>query len=158
MATRIQLRRGLSADWASANPTLSYGEVGIEIDAKRFRIGDGSTAWNSLPYFQDAESIVGDAPIDFNTLEKVATALVIPGGTTGQALVKSSGTDYDIEWTTLEYSLSDITDVNLSGLTDKDMLIYDSGTSKWIRRPAGPRVFVQATEPTGASVNDLWIW
>ena len=156
MATRILLRRGDSADWESANPTLSYGEVGIELDTKRFRIGDGSTAWNDLPYFQDAESITGNPPVGFETLEDIAEALVIPGGTTGQVLVKSSGTDYDVEWTSL--ALSDLSDIASGTPSDKDIIIYDSGTSTWTRRPAGPRVFVQETTPTGAEAGDLWIW
>lgn len=60
---RIQLRRNTDANWAAANPVLLEGELGIEIDASRNRIkiGDGSTAWNDLPYFLDArEEEVGD--------------------------------------------------------------------------------------------------
>lgn len=156
MATRIQLRRGTSADWQSANPTLSYGEVGVEIDSDRFRIGDGSTAWNSLPYFQDAETILGDGvPVEFNTLKKLSEAVLVAGGTSGQVLVKSSGADYDVEWSTL--GLADLSDVNLSGLTNRDILVYDSSSGKWIRR-ADPRIFVQSTTPTGAVAGDLWVW
>jgi hypothetical protein len=156
MATRIQLRRGTSEDWESANPILSYGEVGIEIDNKRFRIGDGDTAWNSLPYFQDAESITGEPPIEFNTLEKIAEALIISGGTSGQVLVKSSEEDYEIEWSSI--ALSDLSDVADGTPENKDMIIYSSSTSSWTRRPAGPRIFVQPTEPIAEDTNDLWIW
>lgn len=156
MATRIQLRRGTSTEWSAANPILSYGEVGIEIDTKRFRIGDGSTAWDSLPYFQDTETTVDGAPSNLDTLGKIATVVSeFSGGTTGQALVKVSGTDYDVIWTTL--SLSGLSDINLSGLSNRDILVYDSATSKWIRR-ADPRIFVQSTTPTGAVAGDLWIW
>lgn len=49
--TTIQLRRGSSADWTAANPVLSQGEVGVEIDTNKFKIGDGSLTWNSLPYY-----------------------------------------------------------------------------------------------------------
>ncbi len=60
---RIQLRNDSATNWASANPVLLEGEIGIEIDAtrNRIKIGDGSTAWNDLPYFLDArEEEVGD--------------------------------------------------------------------------------------------------
>ena len=60
---RIQLRRDTSANWASSNPVLLEGELGIELDSSRNRIkiGDGSSAWNDLPYFLDArEEEVGD--------------------------------------------------------------------------------------------------
>mgnify|MGYP000294000709 FL=1 len=60
---RIQLRNDSASNWASANPVLLEGEVGIEIDSarNRIKIGDGTTAWNDLPYFLDArEEEVGD--------------------------------------------------------------------------------------------------
>jgi hypothetical protein len=50
MATRIQFRRGSAASWTSANPTLAQGELGVELDTDKFKIGDGTLAWNALPY------------------------------------------------------------------------------------------------------------
>ena len=60
---RIQLRNDTATNWASANPVLLAGEVGIETDSvrNRIKIGDGTTAWNDLPYFLDArDEEVGD--------------------------------------------------------------------------------------------------
>ena len=51
MSTEIRLRRGLAAQWTSANTVLGPGEAGYETDTRKLKIGDGSTAWNSLPYF-----------------------------------------------------------------------------------------------------------
>lgn len=48
--TLIQIRRGTSAAWTSANTTLSAGEWGYETDTGRYKIGDGLTGWNSLDY------------------------------------------------------------------------------------------------------------
>ena len=48
--TQIQLKRGLSTDWAEKNPVLLAAEIGVEIDTNKFKIGDGTTAWNSLAY------------------------------------------------------------------------------------------------------------
>lgn len=50
MAVQIQLRRGTASQWTSANPTLAIGELGIETDTDQFKVGDGTTAWNSLAY------------------------------------------------------------------------------------------------------------
>ena len=50
MASRIQLRRDTAANWTSSNPTLAQGEVGYETDTRKFKIGNGSTAWTSLGY------------------------------------------------------------------------------------------------------------
>lgn len=46
----IQLRRDTAANWTSADPVLSSGEIGVEVDTNKFKIGDGSTAWSSLAY------------------------------------------------------------------------------------------------------------
>ena len=50
MANRIQLRRGNTSEWTNANPILAQGEIGIDLDQNRIKIGDGSTPWNSLSY------------------------------------------------------------------------------------------------------------
>jgi hypothetical protein len=50
MATHIQLRRGLSADWIAANPILPDGEPAVESDTHKIKVGDGITAWIDLPY------------------------------------------------------------------------------------------------------------
>lgn len=60
---RIQLRRDTAASWASENPVLLEGEIGLELDStrNRMKIGNGTDAWNDLPYFLDArEEEVGD--------------------------------------------------------------------------------------------------
>jgi hypothetical protein len=50
MAQQIQLRNDTAANWTSANPVLALGEVGVERVTDQFKIGDGTTAWNSLAY------------------------------------------------------------------------------------------------------------
>jgi hypothetical protein len=50
MAIQIQLRNDTGANWESANPTLASGEVGVEIDTNKMKIGVGNVAWNDLPY------------------------------------------------------------------------------------------------------------
>ena len=47
---QLQFRRDTSTNWTSANPLLASGEMGIELDTHRFKIGDGCLYWNSLPY------------------------------------------------------------------------------------------------------------
>jgi hypothetical protein len=51
MAVKIQLRRDTAANWTSANPVLAAGELGVETDTGFVKIGNGSTVWNSLSYF-----------------------------------------------------------------------------------------------------------
>jgi hypothetical protein len=58
VVTQIQVRRGTASQWTSANPTLAAGEWGFETDTAKVKIGNGSTAWNSLGY-QGAGDIEG---------------------------------------------------------------------------------------------------
>jgi hypothetical protein len=48
MALKIQLRRDIAANWTSNNPLLLNGEVGIETDTLKFKVGNGTQRWNSL--------------------------------------------------------------------------------------------------------------
>ena len=57
--TRIQLRNDLAATWYSKNPVLNKGEIGIEIDTRKMKVGDGTTTWNALSYMgADANDIL----------------------------------------------------------------------------------------------------
>jgi hypothetical protein len=49
---RVQMaqRKDTAANWTAANPILLSGEIGYETDTKKFKIGDGTTNWNSLAY------------------------------------------------------------------------------------------------------------
>lgn len=48
---RIRQRIDTAANWSAANPVLLEGEVGyISDDHTRYKIGDGVTAWDGLPY------------------------------------------------------------------------------------------------------------
>ena len=58
---RIQLRRDSALGWSTNNPILASGEIGIELSPTPakivlFKVGDGITAWNSLPYQNDVFS------------------------------------------------------------------------------------------------------
>lgn len=49
----LKQRRNTASNWNSSNPILASGQMGLETDTFRFKVGDGSTAWNSLPYYVD---------------------------------------------------------------------------------------------------------
>ncbi len=57
MATKIQFRRDTAANWNTANPVLMEGELGIETDANKAKIGDGTSAWKSLPYILNLQKV-----------------------------------------------------------------------------------------------------
>jgi hypothetical protein len=60
MATIFKIRRDTSANWSSNNPTLADGELGLDKTNTYLKVGDGSTAWNSLGQFSQTEESVED--------------------------------------------------------------------------------------------------
>jgi hypothetical protein len=46
----IKLRSNTSTEWTTTNPTLALGEVGLESNTMKAKIGDGITSWNDLGY------------------------------------------------------------------------------------------------------------
>ena len=53
--SEIQLKRGLAAAWAEKNPVLKEGEVGLELDTKKYKVGDGTSTWSDLEYWGGGE-------------------------------------------------------------------------------------------------------
>lgn len=45
---QIQLRQDTAANWSSSNPVLAIGELGLDTTNWIVKVGNGSTAWNSL--------------------------------------------------------------------------------------------------------------
>ena len=54
--TGIQLRGATASVLASVNPVPAAREIMIETDTNKIKIGDGSTAWNSLSYAYPANN------------------------------------------------------------------------------------------------------
>jgi len=71
MATRILLRKDTSSNWVLNNPILLAGEIGIEVDTLKFKIGNGSR-WNSIStYAFNAGLPNGVALLDQNGLVSI---------------------------------------------------------------------------------------
>ena len=82
IADRIQLRRDTASNWTSADPTLSQGEIGIETDTLKLKIGDGSTAWSSLGYYNTGTTAnptgfitVGQDNADYTSIQDAADSI-----------------------------------------------------------------------------------
>ena len=70
MADRIQFRRDTKERWASINPILMEGEIGLETDTQHQKIGDGVNAWNNLEYTIG----VGNITSEFGDSENLAAS------------------------------------------------------------------------------------
>lgn len=62
MTSRLQNRRDTAANWTSNNPTLAAGELGLETNTTKYKIGDGTTPWNSLAYAYTAGAAGATGP------------------------------------------------------------------------------------------------
>lgn len=48
---KVQQRNDTAENWLLQNPVLLQGEIGVENDTGKVKIGDGSSPWAALPYF-----------------------------------------------------------------------------------------------------------
>ena len=76
---RVQLRRDSAAAWASNNPILASGEMGIELpvvntDPVKIKVGNGIHNWNTLPYQPTGSSGGTWATLAANTFTGTQTA------------------------------------------------------------------------------------
>ena len=51
MAVILQLRRDSASNWTSNNPVLAEGELGIELDTGKAKLGNGTDNWTTLGYY-----------------------------------------------------------------------------------------------------------
>jgi len=96
MAQQIQFRRGTSAEWAAANPILAQGELGINLDGNRLKIGTGLTSWNYLDYTAVFDVIIQSttSPIVYPTFASssgVSAIGIASTGSTSFVYIPSSG-------------------------------------------------------------------
>jgi hypothetical protein len=88
----IQLRRGTAAAWTAANPILKAGEAGYESDTRRLKIGDGTTAWNTLLYVNTTGGASLGNLSDVDATAKVDGSVVYYDATASKFLVDGATT------------------------------------------------------------------
>ena len=139
MPNRIQLRRGNAIDWYNANPVLAEGEICVELDSGKFKIGDGIQNWNDLLYSTGQDGSQGPigntgsaATITVGTVTVSTDTTVVNVGNENNAVLNftiergpkgDTGTQIN--------KLIDIPDINSTGLANGAMLIYDGISSRW---------------------------
>lgn len=157
VVTQIQIRRGTASEWTSTNPTLASGELGAETDTNKIKCGNGSTAWNSLPYIAAEGDISG-----------VTAGTGLSGGGTSGTVTVSIDTSVTADLTTAQtFTNKTLTDpkINLafnadSGssytavLTDNGKVVtMDNGSGNTFRIPTNASVAF----PIGTQINVLQI-
>lgn len=76
---KIVSKNDTRVNWESKNPVLLKGEIGIEFDgtAVKFKIGDGTKAWNSLAYASNTEGQI----VSIDSVTGAGTAAKLDAGT-----------------------------------------------------------------------------
>lgn len=127
---RLTLRRDTAANWTSADPVLAQGEPGFETDTNRLKIGDGSTAWSSLPYYS------ADISGSIDDLSDVDTSSVAPVG--GQALVWDGVAGQWEPGTISGYTDADVdTHLNTASAASGEYLSWNGSDYDWAAVPPG---------------------
>jgi hypothetical protein len=130
--TRIQFRRGTAAAGANQWTTqvLYAGEVGYETDTGRFKIGDGSTAWNTLKYAAVVPTgFIGNSGIYVNPSSNGETVTISVSGITSSQM-NDFNTAVDSRITAAAVSPTQVMDIVNSGLAKGNNidLSYNTGT------------------------------
>jgi hypothetical protein len=156
VVTAIQIRRGTAAQWTSANPTLSAGEQGFETDTGKVKIGNGSTAWNSLSYLGagTVTSITAGTGLSGGTITTSGTIAIDTATTvdvsTAQTLTNKTLTDPKINLAFTADTGSSYTAV----LTDNGKVVtMNNGSANTFRIPTNASVAF----PIGTQLNVLSI-
>ena len=71
---QFQFRRDTAANWASNNPVLLAGEMGIETDTKQIKIGEGKSA--RIPYNAPPEAPREFIPIELENMQNITSPTI----------------------------------------------------------------------------------
>jgi hypothetical protein len=98
LSALMKQRYDTAANWTGQNPTLLAGEIGIESDTKKWKVGTGATAWTSLVYaiggtypIVNADVAAGAAIVD-TKLATIATAGKVSNSATTATHVNTGST------------------------------------------------------------------
>jgi hypothetical protein len=138
MAIQIQIRRDTTANWASNNPVLAQGEIGLNLDLNLIKIGDGVTYWTSLNYFgNDYQTISFDETTAYLTISNgntVSLSALSGGGTLTNETdpifntwAQANSGNYDLAYHTILTGGDIGGDINLTGSLSADSIKFNIG-------------------------------
>ena len=133
LSALMKQRYDTAANWTAQNPTLLAGEIGIESDTKKWKVGTGATTWTSLVY-----AIGGTYPIvnaDIAAGAEIAVSKLADGS--ARQLLQTDAAGTGVEWTS-DVSIPGVLSVTagtaaLPGIAvsgDPNTGIYSPGTDQ----------------------------
>lgn len=123
-----------SAQWSNANPVLMSGEMGVESDTQKYKIGDGVTKWNNLSYARGVSidttlSASSTNPVQNKVINKEFESLTL---TSGMLSTPSSNEAYVCKLAADALSsINDITQMTIEQSADGETweMLFDSDTA-----------------------------
>lgn len=112
----IYSRTDTGANWSTNNPVLSKADWAYDETARKYKVGDGVTAWNDLPY----QTITGpelDARFSGKAGVDAGGNIVVPAGSEIRLLVGAK-----LRWTTPDGTKEYIQTINNSGVLSAPVL------------------------------------
>jgi len=151
MAVKIQFRRDTGTNWTSNNPILLEGELGLNTTTDKFKVGDGTTAWNSLAYVYGDWNTLLNKPATFTpTTENVQD---IVGGMVSSNTESGITVTYEDSDGTLDFNVNDPT-ISLTGDVTGSATMTDLGNVSITTTVAANSVAL-GTDTTGNYMTDV---
>lgn len=165
--TRFQQRRGTAARWSVVNPILREGEIGLELDTRRIKFGDGITAWNDLEYstrellpasnVKLGGVIAGDKGKNYTVevqIDPTTHRLYVPAYPVMPPLaaVATSGDYNDLDNTPAPYTLPAATATSIGGVAAAPKTIDYTVEVK--KDPASHKLYVPASSSSEIVLDD----
>ncbi len=159
MAVRIQMRRGTSSEWNSADPILNEGEIGYNSTLGQIKIGDGTSDWSALTYLATESELNsslanyieltekgaadGVAELDSNKNVLTQASVIFEGATTNSYQTTLTVVDPTEDRT--------ITLPNATGtlVVSSD---YGAGVATWLGTPSSANLASAMTDETGSGL------
>jgi microcystin-dependent protein len=127
----MQQRRGTSSEWQTVADTviLAAGEIGLETDTNRYKVGDGTSSWSNLSYFiSDDYNSQTYAKLTANQ-SFVGTQQMVSPDLSAVPLVAKGLTNHenDLQQWSIEDSVDNEPVVTVMASVDKDGKITSAG-------------------------------
>jgi hypothetical protein len=114
-------RRDTAANWTSVNPTLLAGEIGIESDTNKWKVGTGSAAWTALAYMPGSQlSAYPIVNVDIAAGAEIAVSKLADG--TARQLLQTDAAGTGVEWAS-NIDIPGTLDVTSAATFDNNVII-----------------------------------
>lgn len=149
--TRIAFKVDTSSNWASSKLVLMKGEIGIESDTRKFKIGDGTNLYSALAYAAQLPNITSDKnPTNTDATYDIGTIWL--NKTTGNAYIMQSNTPDSAVW----LQLAKKTDIDAVPKGDMLKSVYDTNNDGSVNKADSLKSGDSFLSINDADTSGLW--